>query len=155
MFAEGQFELPHNASLAISWQFGHLKPTFPPQLFSAGGWNEMSQLCVLSTPCPIYPADLFVFTVWPVPKPFSRGFLHRVPLAPGSLCDWLLGPVVAGPLLPCDSHNWATCSWQSWKWRAAGEGFESDAPKRNNHPQWLTCSSTLKQNFVCSKFEWM
>lgn len=64
--------------------------------------DEMSQLCVESTPSAIYLADLFVFTVWPVPKPFSRGFLHCVPMAPGSLCDWLLGLVVVGSLLPCN-----------------------------------------------------
>lgn len=87
--------------LPISYQrlpgsWGNLKPT-PSQCFCAEGWNEMSQLCVDSTPGPVYLADLLAFTVWPVPnEPFQPGFLHRVPMASGSLSDWLPGLVVVG-----------------------------------------------------------
>ncbi len=122
--AEGRLELTHNTSQAASWQFGHSKPAFPHNPFSGGGWNEMSQLCFLPTTMSNLSgrSPFFVFTIWPVPKPFSRGFLRCVPLAPGSLCDWLLGLVVAGSLLPSNAHSWAARSWQSWKWQA---GFHS------------------------------
>lgn len=131
--AEGQFELTHNTSQATSWQLGHLKPTFPHNHLVVE--DEMKWVSFVFSPHHVQSIQpISSYSVWPVPKPFSRGFLHCVPLAPGSLCDWLLGLVVAGSLLPCNAHNWATSSWQSWKWQAAGEGFKSDVPRSSYRP---------------------
>lgn len=93
-------------------------PAKPPCLsLSSGGWigNESA---LFSLPCPIYLANFLSYSpffVWPVPKPFCWGFLHHVPLAPGSLCDWLLALVVAGSLLPSNAHSWDSSSLQLCK----------------------------------------
>lgn len=120
--AEGQLQLTHT-SQATSWQLGHSKPTSPHNSLAVEVEMKWVSFVFSSPTTSNLSGRSVVFTVWAVPKPFSRGFLHCVPLAPGSLCDWLLGLVVAGSLLPSNAHCWTTSGWQSWKWQAAGEGF--------------------------------
>ena len=120
----------------------------------------MSQLCFLSSSMSnLSGQSPVVFSVWPMPKPFSQGFLRCVALAPGSLCDWLLAPIVAGSLLPSNAYIWATSSWPKLELTGSRRGLSLVSQRNPGVPiillsvinVWLF-STSLNQTSKCTTF---